>query len=75
MQSPISSPDIMDPRYNHLRLPASSSELLIEFWRKLIQFNYTSLKPSLNRKCFRAKKKSVLFQLRAFFYNLLNHFP
>lgn len=27
MQSPVSSPDIMDGRYNHLRMPPSSSTL------------------------------------------------
>ncbi|XP_055616762.1 protein tailless [Toxorhynchites rutilus septentrionalis] len=30
MQSPVSSPELMDPRFNHLRIPASSSRILYD---------------------------------------------
>uniref|UniRef100_A0A182QWE6 Nuclear receptor subfamily 2 group E member 1 n=1 Tax=Anopheles farauti TaxID=69004 RepID=A0A182QWE6_9DIPT len=29
-QSPVSSPELIDPRYNHMRLPASSSRILYD---------------------------------------------
>ncbi|XP_029718182.2 protein tailless-like [Aedes albopictus] len=30
MQSPVSSPELIDPRYSHLRIPASSSRILYD---------------------------------------------
>uniref|UniRef100_A0A182UXP2 Tailless n=2 Tax=Anopheles merus TaxID=30066 RepID=A0A182UXP2_ANOME len=30
MQSPVSSPELIDPRYNHMRIPASSSRILYD---------------------------------------------
>ncbi|KFB52086.1 AGAP000819-PA-like protein [Anopheles sinensis] len=30
MQSPVSSPELIDPRYNHMRIPAASSRILYD---------------------------------------------
>lgn len=47
MQSPMSSPELMDPRFSQLRLPASSSSKFDKILRKPLYYYYIEFDSSL----------------------------